>query len=349
MNVQTLHSQSTLSADSHPDRTRVIGTGSALPRRRVTNEELSEILETSDEWIRERVGIEYRYVCDKDESSVTLAHEAALKALQQAELSPDDIDLIIFATVTPEKQLPSAAALLAQRLKLDQSLAFDLQGACSGFLYAFQTADALLSSMNLRNALVIGAETLSRVVDWSDRNTAVLFGDGAGACILQRPEEAPSSCILASHLKTCGSAALHISRRGGNFPDAQYPATTYETDSGSPYMEMNGREVFRSGVQFMTASIREVLRTSGVSPEELTLFIPHQSNIRMIQSVCRNIGISDPAVIATNIDRVGNTSAASVPIVLDEKAGAGVLQSGDLVLMTAVGSGMTYGSILFRW
>ena len=332
----------------HP-ASAIIATGSALPHRCVTNEDLEQHLDTSDAWISERVGIKSRHICSETESCVSLAIEASEKAMNAANLGPDDIDLVIFATVTPDKLLPSAAALLANKMGIQNAMAFDLAAACSGFLFALSTADALLANLAGGHALVIGAESLSRVVDWKDRNTAVLFGDGAGACILQQ-EPGSTSPILASYLKTDASAAPFIERKAGAFPKVTAPATNIaEVDEAdSPFIKMAGREVFKNGVRHMSDSINKVLAEANVTIEDIKLFIPHQSNARMIQSVADGVGLKSEQ-IALNIERVGNTSAASVPIALDEYVRAGSVSKGDLVLLTAVGSGMTYGSILLRW
>ena len=236
------------------DRTYISGTGAALPSIRLTNEDLSGFLDTSDDWITERVGIKCRYICSPKETTVSMAEDAARQALMQAGLSAEELDLIVFATVTPDQQLPSAAALLAQRLGVNNTLAFDVKAACAGFLAAMATADSLLQSMGLTHALVIGSESLSRMIDWSDRTTAVLFGDGAGACILSRPLEASAGAVVASHLCTDGSAAQFIERPGKPFPEPVAPATAQLNQQLSPYVRMSGREVFRAGIQHMTSS-----------------------------------------------------------------------------------------------
>jgi 3-oxoacyl-[acyl-carrier-protein] synthase-3 len=328
----------------------VAGTGSALPSRTLTNADLAKVLDTSDEWITDRVGIKQRHICSEDETAVSLAEIACKQAMEAACVLPTEIDIVIFATVTPDQLLPSAAALLSRRLGIQCAMAFDLQAACSGFLFGFASADALLTSMNLNTALVIGAEVLSRVVNWKDRNTAVLFGDGAGACVVKRPESVKESCILSSHLRTLPQGCDLIRRVGEAFPTPLSPATAASEDKerSNPYIDMQGRKVFRSGVQLMTSSILEVLEATSVSADEIKLFFPHQSNLRMINAVCENIGL-DESKLATNIEMTGNTSAASIPIVLDEFNRKGEINEGDLILLTAVGAGMTYGSILLRW
>lgn len=328
---------------------KIIATGSALPVRSVSNEELSQHLETSDEWIRDRVGIQSRNISSPSETSVSLAALATRNALKSAALTPNDIDLIVFGTVTADQPLPSAAALLARELGVEDVVAFDLQAACSGFLFSLVTAHSLLESLQFRRALVVGAETLSRIIDWTDRNTAVLFGDGAGVCLLELPENAGRSCILASHIRTMAQGAGLIQRPAGLFPQRNLPFASPDPENGSPYVEMNGREVFRLGIQLMTESIERVLRDADLTIADISLFIPHQSNNRMIEAVAKKIGLGPETRVATNIERIGNTSAASIPIVLDEEARAGNIAPGDKVLLTAVGSGMTYGSVLLEW
>ncbi|MCI5065336.1 ketoacyl-ACP synthase III [bacterium] len=335
-------------------RNRVIGTGSALPSRQVTNRELSTFLDTDDQWIEDRVGIRSRYVCAESESTVSLAVAAAQQALNSAGIEADEIELVVLGTFTPERSLPSVAALVAEALDIQDVAAFDIQAACSGFLFSFATAEALMSSLGVRTALVIGADTLSRVVDWSDRNTAVLFGDGAGACILQRPEGVAAHeakpAVLSSYLRTFAEGAElitceEIERKG----EQRVSSLLGERGEKGPFLQMKGRSVFKAGVQLMTASIFQVLKSASLSIEEVSLFIPHQSNIRMIESVAENIDLKDQTKIATTIDEVGNTSAASIPITLDRYAREGRISRGDILLLTAVGSGISYGSLLLRW
>lgn len=331
-------------------RTRIVGTGSALPSRRVTNADLAKTLDTSDEWIRERVGIEARYICGEGESTVSLAAEATRQALEMAQISPSDIDLIVFGTFTPGQTLPSAAAMLASELGVSEVVAFDLQAACSGFLFGLVTAEALMQSLQCRTALVVGADTLSTVVDWSDRDTAVLFGDGAGVCILQRDNASSLPLIETSYLRTCGEGADLITcaeppRGRRTSPLSTSSVSTEENE----FIRMKGRSVFKSGVQLMTASVEKVLEQANIGIDDVSLFIPHQSNIRMMQSVAQNVGMNDEAKIATTINKVGNTSAASIPMTLDHYSRNGKIAQNDRLLLTAVGSGMSYGSLLFRW
>ncbi|MGA1192571.1 MAG: beta-ketoacyl-ACP synthase III [Bdellovibrionota bacterium] len=336
-------------------RTRIIGTGSALPSRCVTNFDLAEHLDTSDEWIRERVGIQARYICGEGESTVSLAAEATRRALEMAQIAPSDIDLIVFGTFTPGQTLPSAAAMLASELGVSEVVAFDLQAACSGFLFGLVTAEALMTSLNCRTALVVGADTLSTVVNWSDRDTAVLFGDGAGVCILQRDNASSLPLIETSYLRTAGDGANFITcsepRRVQESNPFSSAAMVPEEESSKEnnFIHMKGRSVFKSGVQLMTTSVEKVLEQAKLGIDDVALFIPHQSNIRMMQNVAQNVGITDESRIATTIHTVGNTSAASIPMTLDHYSRSGHIAQNDRLLLTAVGSGMSYGSLLLRW
>lgn len=331
-------------------RNVILGTGSALPSKCVTNADLSEFLDTSDAWIEERVGILKRYVCTGEEATVSLAVAASEKAIEAAGIDRSEIDLVVFGTFTPDKALPSAGALLAERLGLADVAAFDIQAACSGFLFSLATAEALMTTMGAQTALIIGADTLSRVVDWEDRNTAVLFGDGAGACILRRPHLKSEPMILSSFLRTFSEGAQLITCEEIERRSAKDVCSPLDARQGKgPYLQMKGKSVFKAGVQLMTASILEVLKDAQMSIEDVSLFIPHQSNIRMIDMVAQNIGLSGKEKIATTIDSVGNTSAASIPITLDSYVREGRVRRGDNLLLTSVGSGITYGSLLIRW
>ncbi len=337
-------------ADFSAERPGILGTGSALPKRVLSNKELSQFIDTTDEWITDRVGIATRHVAGEGESTVDLAYAASLEALSAAGMSAQDVDLILFATVTADQMLPSAAALLQERLGASGCMAFDLAAACSGFLFGLTVADSMQRANGFGPALVIGSENLSRMIDWSDRQTCVLFGDGAGAVVYDaRSSKEP--VILASDLHTDGSKKDLICRPGRAFPPATLPESiaAFPENTASPYVSMRGREVFKSAVTMMCDSIEAVLRDAGCSIDDVKLFVPHQSNKRMVEAVCDRVGLSDWSRVAMNIERVGNTSAASIPIALHEAVQAGNLERGDLVLMTAVGAGITYGSVLLRW
>ncbi len=333
----------------------IIGTGSALPERILSNIELASFLQTSDEWIQQRVGIRTRHIAAPSETTVSLAVQAAERAMENAGITPAEIDLLILATVTPDTTLPSGAALVQSRLGISSAMAFDVQAACTGFLFGLGIAHGLQHTIEYRNALVIGAETLSRIVNWKDRDTCVLFGDGAGAVVyrgtnaLDRSRR--SDPIKGIQLQTCGELNDLICRPAAPYPPATFPEVLAlsENASASPYVQMKGSEVFRVAVNAMCESITSVLEQAGCTIDDVALFVPHQSNRRMVDAVCERLKFSDPSRIFLNIDRVGNTSAASIPIALDEAVQAGMVDRGDLVLMTAVGAGITYGSVLLEW
>ncbi len=307
--------------------TKIAGTGIYLPKEVLTNFDLEKMVETSDEWITTRTGIKERRIA-KEESVVEMAKEASLQALERAGVDAGDIDVVIVATLTPDKRFPSTACLLQAQLGIDKAYAFDLSAACSGFLYALEVADGLLRSGKAEKVLVVGVEKLSEIVDWSDRSTCVLFGDGAGAVVLERSEE--ESDILASKMYSDGSLwdILYADKCG--------------------YIRMKGRELFKVAVRNMEEACREVLKNAGVSPEEISLVIPHQANVRIINSLADKLEIPRDKVFV-NIDRYGNTSAASIPIALHEAIEEGKLKRGDLVLMTAMGGGLTWGALLLRY
>lgn len=330
---------------------RFVGTGSALPKRIITNEELSKVVNTTDEWITERVGARQRHVAGEGESTVSLGHQASIRALQTAGWDAKELDLIVLATETPDQLLPSSAALLQNALGASGAMAFDVRAACSGFLFAMTVADGLQQAHGFRRALVVGSETLSRMIDWRDRSTCVLFGDGAGALAMSGDTVKSAAKILATDLHTDGEKNSFICRTGGSFPPPTLPTEfgTWMGDPSSPYVQMKGREVFKSAVTSMASSVERVLDHAGVTANDVSIFIPHQSNLRIIEAVYDKVGLPDLSRVAVNIDRVGNTSAASIPIALDEAVRSGNISPGDLVLMTAVGAGMTYGSVLIRW
>ena len=307
--------------------TRIVGTGVYLPKEILTNFDLEKMVDTSDEWITTRTGIKERRIA-KEESVVEMAKGASLEALESAGMDPEDLDLILVATLTPEKRFPSTACLLQAELGNKKGYAFDLSAACSGFIYALEVADGLLKSGKVGKALVVGVEKLSEIVDWSDRSTCVLFGDGAGAVVLERSED--ESDILASKM----------------FSDGSLWDILYADNCG--YIKMKGRELFKVAVRNMEEACRKVLEEAGVSPEEVDLVIPHQANVRIINSLMERLGIPKERAFV-NIDRYGNTSAASIPIALHEAVQEGRLKRGDLVLFTAMGGGLTWGATLLRY
>ena len=330
----------------------IVGTGCALPSNQVFNDAFTPHLDTSDEWIQKRVGIISRHIASENETTVELAYRASLAALEAANISASDLDVILLATVTPDQSLPCAAVLLQQRLgDCTKAFAFDIRAACSGFLVALSTADGLLQTGGYRNALVVGAENLSRIMDWSDRSTCVLFGDGAGAIVLQNTDNAEApSCVQSTSIRTYAEHSSLIERPGGSYPECTIPQDIAqpETSHKSSYVQMNGKEVFRTAIGAMSESINSALTKAKCKVSDVDWFVPHQSNKRMIEAVCDKTGLSLEKTVL-NIERVGNTSAASIPIALDEAVRDGRIKSGDLILMTAVGSGITCGSMLLRW
>jgi 3-oxoacyl-[acyl-carrier-protein] synthase-3 len=321
-------------------RTIFRGVGGYLPARIVTNDELSRTLDTSDEWIMQRVGIRQRHVAAEGEVTSDLAAGAARRALADAGLTIDDIDLIIVATTTPDKTYPATAAFVQDKLGMRHGSAFDLQAVCSGFVYATATADSMLKNGLARRALVIGAETNSRILDWTDRSTCVLFGDGAGAAVLElvslEPGEADRG-ILASSLRSDGQHWSKLYVDGG-------PSSTQTVG----HVRMEGKEVFKHAVGKITDVVESVLAKTGYTVADLDWFVPHQANKRIIDGAGVKLGIPPEKVIVT-VDRHANTSAASVPLALAAGVEDGRIKRGDLVLLEAMGAGFTWGATLVRW
>lgn len=313
----------------------VLGTGRCLPERVVTNEELSALVDTTDAWIRQRVGVTQRRVC-VTEKATDLAYGAAESALQMSGVRPEELDLILCATITPEDLSPSMACAVQARLGA-RCPAMDLSAACSGFLYALETAAAFFARGTVEKVLVIGAERLSRVVDWADRSTCIIFGDGAGAMVLGRGEG-----YLASRLNAWGGdAALKIPAFAGASPFYEGPAL-------APYIRMNGQETFKFAVGALASDIEAVIAAAGLEKEDVDWVIPHQANLRILDAAARKTGIPFEK-FARNIERCGNTSAASVPILADELNRDGRLKYGDLVVLAGFGGGLTSGACLIRW
>ncbi len=320
---------------------RVIGTGSALPGNAVSNDELARDLatrgvETSDQWIVERTGIRQRYIAAPGSTTADLGVRAAHAALQAAGRSGKDIDLIIVATSTPDQIFPSTACLIQAQLGASGSTAFDVQAVCSGFVYGLVIADAMIRSGSNARALVIGAELFSRILDWSDRGTCVLFGDGAGAVVLEASSE-PG--ILASELKADGSHAGVLCTAG---------RVSQGKVEGHPYLTMDGPAVFKLAVNVLGASAIKVLQQAGLEVSQLDWLIPHQANVRILNAIAKRVGVPEEKMVAT-VDRHGNTSAASVPLALDVAVRDGRIKSGQHVMLQGVGGGFTWGSALLRW
>ena len=314
-------------------RSRIVGTGSYLPPRVVTNEELSTQLDTSDAWIRERTGIRQRHIADPSQTSSDLALEASRRALEAAGVKAGGIDLIVVATSTPDYIFPSTACLLQAKLGIKGCAAFDLQAVCSGFVYALATADSMIKTRMAKKALIVGAEVFSRILDWKDRGTCVLFGDGAGAVVLAAGEQ-PG--IHASVLHADGSLSGILSVPGNVCGGAIV---------GSPFLQMHGKEVFKFAVKVLDESAREVAAAAGMKLEDIDWLIPHQANIRILEATAKRMGLPRERLVVT-VDHHANTSAASVPLALDEFVRAGKIRSGHKVLLQGVGGGFTWGASL---
>ncbi|MEY4056133.1 MAG: hypothetical protein RL519_1468 [Pseudomonadota bacterium] len=319
-------------------RSVIVGTGSALPVRAVSNQELSERVDTSDEWIVERTGIRSRHLAGEGETTASLATAAARAALAAAGLEPKDIGLIVLATCTPDQTFPASATIVQDRLGCHGGIAFDVGAVCSGFLYAVTVADSMLRTGAADRALVIGAETMSRILDWEDRTTCVLFGDGAGAIVLEaRDVAADGPGILASRLHADGAHNELLYVDGG-------PSTTGTVG----HIRMKGREVFRHAVVNLAEVLGEVLADTDYAPADIDWVVPHQANQRILDATAKKLGLPPEKVIVT-VDRHANTSAASVPLALDTAIRDGRIKSGDLVMLEAMGGGFTWGASLVRF
>lgn len=319
-------------------RSVLIGTGSHLPRRAVSNHELAQTVDTSDEWIVERTGIRNRYVAGEGETTSSLATEAARKAIAAAGIEASSIDLIILATATPDQTFPATAATVQDSLGCNGCIAFDVAAVCSGFLYAVGVADAMIRAGGVRRALVIGAETFTRILDWEDRATCVLFGDGAGAIVLEGREETGDKPrgIIATKLHADGAHSQLLYVDGG-------PSTTGTVG----HVRMKGREVFKHAVVNLSSVLGEVLAEAGLTNEDIDWLVPHQANARILEATARKLGMPREKVVVT-VDRHANTSAASVPLALDTAIADGRIRQGDLVMLEAMGGGFTWGASLIR-
>ena len=321
-------------------RSVVRGYGAALPKRVVPNRELEDVVETSDEWIVQRTGIRQRYIAGDDETTASLGEQAAGAALANAGLTPDDIDLVLVATSTPNNTFPATAVEIQNRLGMKHGYAFDMQAVCTGFVYAMATADLHLRGGMAKRALVIGAETFSRILDWKDRTTCVLFGDGAGALVLEAEEGEGTTAdrgILAAQLRSDGSHKDKLYVDGG-------PSTTGTVG----HLRMEGREVFKHAVAMITDVIEGVFEATGTTAEDLDWLVPHQANRRIIDGSAKKLDIPLENVVVT-VDLHGNTSAASIPLALSVACADGRIKKGDLVMLEAMGGGFTWGALLVRW
>ncbi len=325
-------------------RAKIIGTGCAVPKKILSNADLEKLVETSDEWITSRTGIRERHIAGEDEHFSDFCTRAAEQAIKRAHIKPEDIDMILVGTISGDMPFPATSCLVQRNLGATRAAASDVSAACVGFLYALHLADGLIQSGKAQNVLVIGGEILSRIVDWTDRNTCVLFGDGAGAVLLQATRG--DHGILGSIMKSNGNYHDFICMPGGG---SDRPANDPKSIAERlPYIKMKGNETFRVAVKAMADVTTELLTEQGFTHEQVDLFIPHQANLRIIDAVGERLKM-DPAKVYKNVDRFGNTSAASIPIALDECVRAGQVREGDIVLMTAFGAGLVWGSVLLRW
>ncbi|WP_440410020.1 beta-ketoacyl-ACP synthase III [Neorhizobium petrolearium] len=321
-------------------RSVVRGHGAALPKRVMTNKELEGVVETSDEWIVQRTGIRQRYIAGEGETTASLGAQAARAALDNAGLTPDDIDLVLVATSTPDNTFPATAVDIQRRLGMTHGYAFDMQAVCSGFVYAMATADLYIRGSMAKRVLVIGAETFSRILDWKDRTTCVLFGDGAGALVLEAQEGKGTISdrgILTAHLRSDGTHKDKLYVDGG-------PSSTGTVG----HLRMEGREVFKHAVGMITDVIEAAFAATGTTAEDLDWLVPHQANRRIIDGSAKKLGIPLEKVVVT-VDLHGNTSAASIPLALSVAASDGRIKKGDLVMLEAMGGGFTWGALLVRW
>ena len=324
------------------DRIGIVGVGMSVPKKVLTNFDLEKMVETSDAWIVERTGIRERRICEPGTATSDLAYPAAVDALKQAGLQPQDIDLIIVGTTSPDMVFPSTACILQHRLGATTAACFDLAAACSGSVFAMITAQQYLQTGRYKQALVVGAEIISNFIDWTDRSTCVLFGDGAGACVMTAVDRGG---ILATDMGSDGSAAELLYIPGGG---SKAPPSHASIDQRLHYLRMNGTEIFKLAVRRMAESAQTVLTQAGLSVDDLDCFIPHQANIRIIQAVAKWAKVPMEKVFV-NVERYGNTSAASNLMALYEAAQSGAIKRGDRVVLVAFGAGLTWGSILLEW
>ncbi len=328
-----------------PLSTVILGTGSYAPDRILSNAELAKTVDTSDEWIHTRCGIRERRIAAPGEATSDMGVQAARRALDDAGLKPADIDLVIVATITPDMPMPATACIIQQKLQVPTTAAcFDLNAACTGFLYALDTACAMLSSGRYRHALVIGVEKLSTIVDWKDRTTCVLFGDGAGAVVVGKSPVSGQG-LIGTKLGALGDSVDLLCIPGGG---SNAPATAASIAAGEHFLKMKGKEVFKLAVRVMDEAARDILEQHHLRADQISLVIPHQANLRIIEALSEYLELPMERFFV-NVDRYGNTSAASIPLALDEARRTGRIKSGDLTLLVAFGAGLTYGSALIRW
>lgn len=324
-------------------RARILATGSYTPRNVLTNRDLERMVETSDEWITERTGIKERRIADEKQAASDLAYEASKDALKKSGLKAKDIELIIVATVTGDMSVPATACILQHKLDAKRAAAFDINAACSGFIYGLSAANAFIKSWAYRRVLVVGAEVLSKFTDWEDRTTCVLFGDGAGVAVLEATNEERG--ILCTKIHSDGSMWDLLHTPGGG---SRYPASKETIKKKQHFIKMKGNETFKVAVRTLEGLVLETLDENKLKPSDLSLLVPHQANLRIIQATADRIGLPMEKV-AVNLDRYGNTSAASIPLALDEAVKCGRVREGDYILLEAFGGGLTWASALIKW
>ncbi|MBI5805177.1 ketoacyl-ACP synthase III [candidate division TA06 bacterium] len=324
-------------------RIAILGTGSYVPEKILTNADLEKMVETTDEWITQRSGIKERHVSDEKTPTSKLSLEAAKKALEASGVKPEDLDFILIGTVTPDMMFPSTACLVQAALGAKNAAAFDISAGCTGFIYGLELARSLIVADPRRKVLVIGAEELTKITDWTDRGTCVLFGDGAGAAVLGEVEDERG--ILSTYLGADGNLGDLIFQPGGG---SLNPATHKTVDEKMHFVKMAGNKVFPHAVRNMLDASTKALASAGVSKEQLNLLIPHQANIRIIEAIAERLGAGNEKIYI-NIQKYGNTSAASIPIALDEAVRNGKIKKGDLIMLVAFGAGLTWGAVLIRW
>ena len=329
-------------AGTNGARVSITGLGAYAPDRVLTNDELAKMVDTSDEWIRERTGIRERRIAAPEQAMTDLALPAARQALEQAGADPASVDYIVVATVTPDTMFPTTSALLADMIGARDAAAYDLLAGCTGFMYALAQGYAMVAAGLSERALVVGGDVLSRIINWHDRSTCVLFGDGAGAVVLERVDERG---FLGFELGADGAGGVHLSLPAGG---SRLPSSAETIAQEQHFVRMNGPEVYRFATRVLVSSAQKVLAETGRSVDEVAVYIPHQANIRIIDHASRLLGIPRERVVI-NVDRYGNTSSGSIPLALAEAAGEGRLRDGELVLMTGMGAGLTWGSALLEW
>lgn len=321
----------------------IIGTGKYVPERVLTNADLEKMVDTNDEWIVSRTGIRERHIAAPEQATSDLAYEAAVRALESAGMTADQLELIIVATITPDTSFPSTACILQDKLGAKNAAAFDLSAACSGFVYSMATANGFIQTGMYKNALVIGADTLSRITDYTDRNTCVLFGDGAGAVIVGEVPEGRGFLSFDLGAEGTGGDLLKLAAGG-----SRLPASEATIQGKQHFIYMNGREVFKFAVRVMGSATEEVLRKAGKTKEDIDLFVPHQANIRIIQSAMQRLDLPEEKCVI-NVDKYANTSAASIPLALVEAAEEGRIKEGDTILLVGFGGGLTWGASVLVW